>query len=227
LQIQVLDMREFERDQEHAQVASKEEPIHETRRFSHDRPILCVLISVTLAFCLIAGALALIYQGHRSGNEQKSHTECGASLAEFQANGCVFDLLSYTWMPARCKDPATSEDFLSWLSDPQKHLGPWPFFKNRTVGSSLAENRITSEVEFGNRWDMDIWSSMEEHLAHCMFLFLHVSRVAVGEALLRTSDTFPHAEHCFHAIWKGLDGTWDLNEDRKANQKIEIETTTC
>jgi hypothetical protein len=60
-----------------------------------------------------------------------------------------------------------------------------------------------------------------------MFLFLHVSRVVVGEALLRTSDTFPHAEHCFHAIWKGLNGTWNLNEDRKANQKIEIETTTC
>jgi hypothetical protein len=68
---------------------------------------------------------------------------------------------------------------------------------------------------------------MEEHVAHCMFLFLHVSRVAVGEALLRTSDTFPHAEHCFHAIWKGLNGTWDSNEDRKANQKIEIETSTC
>jgi hypothetical protein len=177
----------------------------------------CVLISVTLAFCLIAGVLVLIYQGHMPGTEQERHTECGASLAEFKANGCTFYLLSYTWMPARCKDPSTSADFSSWLSDPQRHLGPWPFFKNRTVGSSLTENRITSEVEFGNRWDMDIWSSMEEHLAHCMFLFLHVSRVAVGEALLRTSDTFAHAEHCFHAIWKGLNGTWNLNEDRKEN----------
>jgi hypothetical protein len=68
---------------------------------------------------------------------------------------------------------------------------------------------------------------MEEHLAYCMFLFLHLSRVAVGKALLKTSDTFPHAEHCLHAIWKGFDGTWDLNGNRKANQKIEIETTTC
>jgi hypothetical protein len=93
-------MFEFKRDQEYAQVASKEEPSKERKRYPHNHPILCVFISATLAFCLIAGALALIYQGHRSGNEQKSHTECGESLAEFKANGCVFDLLSYTWMPA-------------------------------------------------------------------------------------------------------------------------------
>jgi hypothetical protein len=149
-------MFKLKRDQEYAKVASKEEPTKEKRRFLHNHPILCVFVSVTLAFCLIAGALALVYRGHRSGNEQKSHTECGTSLAEFKTNGCVFDLLSYTWIPARCKDPATSDSFSSWLSDPQRHLGTWPFFKNRTVGSSLTENRITSEVEYGNRWDMDI-----------------------------------------------------------------------
>ncbi|KAH8723071.1 hypothetical protein GQ44DRAFT_806023 [Phaeosphaeriaceae sp. PMI808] len=220
-------MFELKRDQEYAQIASEEEPIREKRWFPYNRSIGCVFISVILAFCLIAGLLVLVYQGRRLRSEDERPTECGASLAEFEANGCVFDVLSYNWMPARCKDHATSEEFRSWLSDPRRNLGPWPFFMNMAEGSSLAENRIASEVDFGNRWDMEIWSSMEEHLAHCMFLFLHVSRVALGEAPLRTSDTLPHAEHCFHAIWKGLNGTWNLNEDWKANQRIEIETTNC
>jgi hypothetical protein len=136
-------------------------------------------------------------------------------------------VLSYTWMPARCVDSATSEEFRSWLSDPRRTLGPWPFFKKMPGGSSLAENRISSEADFGIRLDMDIWSSMEEHLAHCLFMFLHMSRVALGEAPLWTSDSYPHAEHCFQAIWKGLNGTWNFNEDRRANHKIEIGVSTC
>lgn len=220
-------MFELKEDHEYAQIASDKEPIGVKKRFSYNRSIVCVFISVVLAFCLIAGLLVLIYQVHRPASEDESPTECGASLAEFEANGCVFDVLSYNWMPARCKDQATSEEFQSWLSEPQRHLGPWPFFTEMVKSSSLAGNRIASEVDLGNRWDMEIWSSMEEHLAHCMFLFLHVSRVALGEAPLRTSDTLPHAEHCYHSIWKGLNGTWNLNADRRANHRIEIETTNC
>jgi hypothetical protein len=50
-------MFEFKRNKEYAQVASKEDPIKEKSRFPHNHPILCVCISVTLAFCLIADVL--------------------------------------------------------------------------------------------------------------------------------------------------------------------------
>lgn len=226
--MRVPGMFELKRVQKYAQVASEEESITEKRRSSYNRSILYVFMGVVLALCLIAGILVLVYQGHRPASEDGGPTECGASLAEFEANGCVFDLLSYNWIPARCKDQTTSEEFLSWLSGPQRHLGPWPFFTKKVKESSLATaNRIGNEVDFGNRWDMEIWSSMEEHLAHCMFLFLHVSRVALGEVPLRTSDTLPHAEHCFHSVWKGLNGTWNFKEDKRANHRIEIETATC
>lgn len=215
-------MLEFKRSQRYAQIAPDEETTPEKGHCTNRCSIAYVVLVITLAISLIAGMLALHYQ-----REHESPTECGASLAEFEANECVFDLLSYNWMPPRCKDHATSKEFDSWLSDPKRNMGPWPFFKNNTRSVTDANNRITSDQDFGERWDMEIWASMEEHLAHCMFLFLHVSRVALGEAPLRTSDTLPHAEHCFHAIWKGLNGTWDINDDWRANQRIEIETTTC
>lgn len=225
--IQIIGMLELQKDQEYAQVASDEDLVGKKRHVFHNRFFRCVVISIFTALCLISGVVILVYQSQRPRNEDKQPGECGASLAGFKANGCVFDPLSYAWMPNRCEDHATSEEFRSWLSDLRRNLGAWPFFTEMSGGSSLARNRIASEEDFGNRWGMDVWSSKEEHLAHCMFLFLHVSRVALGEAPLRTSDTFPHAEHCFHAIWKGLNGTWDLNEDREADQAIEIDVTSC
>ncbi|XP_014551712.1 hypothetical protein COCVIDRAFT_20058 [Bipolaris victoriae FI3] len=220
-------MIELEKDHQYAPVASDEELSGRRRRSPFNRSTGCVMISIFLAFFLITGVVVLVYEGQIPPKEDKSHTECGASLADFEANGCEFDVLSYAWMPTRCKDTATSDEFRSWLSDPLRHLGPWPFFTEMSEGSSLARNRIPSEEDFGNRWEMQVWSSVEEHLAHCMFLFLHVSRVAFGEAPRRAIDTYGHAEHCFHAIWKGLNGTWNMKEDKIANQAIEIEVTSC
>lgn len=219
-------MFKFKKRQEYAQIVSEEQPVRGKRRFLYEHSIGCVM-GVVSVFFLIVGLLVLIYHGQRPGSEEAKTTECGVSLAEFETNGCVFDVLSYTWMPARCIDNATSEEFRSWLSDPRRMLGPWPFFKKVSEGASLAENRLSSEVDFGKRLDMDTWSSMEEHLAHCLFSFLHVSRVALGETPLWTSDSYPHAEHCFQAIWKGLNGTWNFNEERQANQKIEIGVSSC
>lgn len=69
-------------------------------------------------------------------------------------------------------------------------------------GVIIRGNRLSGELDFGERSDMDIWFSMEEHLAHCLLMFLHVSRAALGETHLWTSDSHPHAENCFEAIWK-------------------------
>lgn len=220
-------MFELKRDQQYAQIASEEESVRTKRCFPHNRSIGCVSISVILAFCLTTGLVILVYQVQKPRMEYKQPMECGSSLDEFEANGCVFDLLSYNWIPPRCKDDTTLGEFRSWLSEPRRNMGPWPFFTSSAGIISPSEDRISNEVDFGNRWDMEIWSSMEEHIAHCMFLFLHVSRVAVGEAPLRTSDTVPHAQHCFDAIWKGLNGTWNLNDDLKADQRIGIETASC
>ncbi|PSN60138.1 hypothetical protein BS50DRAFT_593919 [Corynespora cassiicola Philippines] len=219
-------MFKFKEHQKYAQIDS-EYPDGRKSRYLCRYPIGCVLLSVFSVSCLIIGLVVVIYHNQRPGSEHERITECGASLAEFEANGCVFDILSYAWMPARCIDKATSEEFQSWLSDPQRILGPWPFFKEVSGGSSPAENRISSAVEFGNRLDMDIWSTMEEHLAHCMFMFLHASRVALGEAPLWSTDSYPHANHCFQATWKGLNGTWNFYEDSRANHKITIGVSTC
>ncbi|KZM21320.1 uncharacterized protein EKO05_0007963 [Ascochyta rabiei] len=141
--------------------------------------------------------------------------ECGNTTAEAQARGCGFDLLSHNWVPPPCMDTLTESEYRAYVSSPERILGPYPYFLDQEGKQRIPDEHAFSMLANGPTLaDQHVYTTREEHLAHCNFLLRRTHRAA--QRLVQLNDenaAFWHTEHCLgelrHANKKPLD---QLNE---------------
>ncbi|KAF2451062.1 hypothetical protein P171DRAFT_516791 [Karstenula rhodostoma CBS 690.94] len=132
---------------------------------------------------------------------------CGNSFADAQALGCKFDLLSSGWIPHQCFDEASETEYREWiLNTNHSRRGPFPYFKDKELTQPIEGIDALSKYE-----DL-IYTTMEEHLAHCTQLMRRTHRAALsggrmaglnadkdeGGAVVSSS----HVAHCVKMIWR-------------------------
>ncbi|KAF2715974.1 hypothetical protein K431DRAFT_236429 [Polychaeton citri CBS 116435] len=125
---------------------------------------------------------------------------CGNSSTEARALGCVFDLLTNNWMPEYCSDPSTDAEYREWVLDPSRELGAWAFFYD-----DQAERQVGSEEELSDLVGEHVYTTTQNHLAHCAFIARRMHRLVTGEIFAVTHNTFAHTVHCTSAILKSID----------------------
>jgi hypothetical protein len=100
----------------------------------------------------------------------------GNPSTEARAFGCVFDLLTNNWMPEYCPDPVTNAEYRAWVLDSYRQLGAWAYFHDEK-----AENRAASEKELSDLVGTPVYTTTENHLAHCNMLSRQMHRLVPGK----------------------------------------------
>lgn len=136
----------------------------------------------------------------------KTELHCGNSSTDARALGCVFDLLTNNWMPKYCSDPYTDAEFHEWVLQPQRELGAWAYFYDEK-----ALHQVTSEDDLSNMVGKHVYTTTENHLAHCTLLARRMHRLLNGEIHAVAHNTFAHTMHCTSAILKGIESRQELS----------------
>ncbi|KAL6862013.1 hypothetical protein J3F83DRAFT_218874 [Trichoderma novae-zelandiae] len=129
-----------------------------------------------------------------------SQLHCGNSSTEARAMGCVFDLLTNNWMPEYCADPVTDAEYREWVLDPARQLGSWAFYHD-----DQGQKQVASEQALSDLVGSHIYTTSENHLAHCAFLARRMHRLVTGDIAAVAHNTLAHTLHCTRAILKAVE----------------------
>jgi len=171
--------------------------------------ILCFLI------VLITAWRTTLHPVPRSVRYEKKTLECGNTTEQAESRGCAFDLLSHNWLPAPCLDPLTEAEYREYVSSKDRKLGPYPYFLDADGKEHIPDERTFALLANGPTLaDQHVYTTREEHLAHCQFLLRRTHRAAEGKVRLNDENAqFWHTEHCLgelrHPGRKAMD---ELNE---------------
>jgi hypothetical protein len=188
------------------------------------------MAAVTAAAGLVLIILLLL--GIRSGfsHEQlpparPAPANCGNSTAEAKAKGCHFDLLAYSWTPDECYDPVTDAEFFEWITRPERVLGPFPFFYHYN-----ATQKVKNAEELGNAPNTRIYTTREEHLAHCAHFLRRIHRstqLPPGKTYLtERSAGYEHSQHCSDEILGEIDND-ELRKFPRIESSFGISYESC
>lgn len=113
----------------------------------------------------------------------KTHTYgCGENLAEAKARGCVFELMTISWVPPACHDPELDGEFRS--------LG-LQYFRDRSLTQEISYEELSERTEGYS------WSTNRYHLTHCSFMWRKMHR-ALNAGWRQTNHAldYEHTTHC-------------------------------
>ncbi|KAI1636857.1 hypothetical protein F4809DRAFT_362313 [Biscogniauxia mediterranea] len=148
---------------------------------------------------------------------QPRSCNCGETVEEARANGCVYDSLAAAWLPPHCRSAAITEDFESaGPNEPDQWGNTWSYWadKNKTQPMTLEEvSMLPESARRGGQ--MYFYSTHEWHVKHCIYYWRKMwesSRRArgfpgsAGEAgelvIEKRYDTLMHIEHCMAMLMK-------------------------
>ncbi|KAH8819857.1 hypothetical protein F5884DRAFT_865505 [Xylogone sp. PMI_703] len=127
---------------------------------------------------------------------------CGNTTAEARARGCEFDVLSYSWIPRECRDRQTDDEFIQWLYNDDRQLGPWPFFTDREM-----KNRIPDANALSERVNILSYTPQEEHIGHCIFWYRRLHRALSNNFKVDIRGrNLNHTMHCTTMVLKSTTG---------------------
>lgn len=126
-------------------------------------------------------------------------TICGNSTVEARANGCVFDLLNYAWLPVACVDSEVTAEYREWISSLERGV----LFKDPE-----GQFPIEDEEELSERMELKTYISADAHAAHCAFSFRKLHRAYHNRTPLDiTTAGLWHTKHCSSMLMKSH--PWD------------------
>ncbi|OJD34164.1 uncharacterized protein BKCO1_25000116 [Diplodia corticola] len=125
--------------------------------------------------------------GYRSG----TGTPCGNSPAEAEAAGCIFDLMTVSWLAPECYDAELTAQFLE--------DGPWLFYlSNSTLPEAPpAERELIPSLEAIGRTTDLMWTDRRFHIYHCIYGWKMMHRaIERGWKMESSLTSYHHTEHC-------------------------------
>jgi hypothetical protein len=155
------------------------------------------------------------------GQEQ----DCGTTIASARAANCSFDLLSNSWMPTSCYDSETDLEFRSWIARPNRTHGAWPYFTSSSLSPSTHIPDIETLSSMTGLW---LWTTEEEHIAHCIFWARRIHRALEGS--FRWSKGVENMQHTFHCAYEVLDNLLveaPLKKAEKGVVHFKVQFDTC
>ncbi|KAL1640936.1 hypothetical protein SLS58_006552 [Diplodia intermedia] len=125
--------------------------------------------------------------GYKAGTAQP----CGSSPAEAEAAGCIFDVMTVSWLPAECYDGELTAQFIE--------DGPWTFYlSNSTLPEAPPHEReaIPSLDAVGRTTEL-MWTDRRFHVYHCIYGWKMMHRaVERGWKMESSLASYHHTEHC-------------------------------
>ncbi|KXH47894.1 hypothetical protein CNYM01_01412 [Colletotrichum nymphaeae SA-01] len=170
----------------------------------------CRLLIVSLA---AYGLYSLLTSDSPSNSQpQGMSCNCGETIAEARANGCVYDSLAAAWLPPHCRSPELTAEFESLgPNEPDTTGNTWGYWhdKNQTHPMTLEEvSQLPEAARHGQH--ARFFTTHQWHLVHCVFYWRKMweaarcSRGIAGAScgkdgmlvIEKRYDTLMHINHC-------------------------------
>lgn len=128
------------------------------------------------------------------------HLDCGSSDNEAKANGCIFDVMVYAWIPPACYERDLAEEVI----DPTSHLAEY-----RAAGvfewhaGPNFTQPLPQDANVLQEYDT-VWATMKWHQAHCLYFWRLLTRAVLRSSqdgweyayVLSLGTDWPHTLHC-------------------------------
>lgn len=113
-------------------------------------------------------------------------TDCGHTVEEARAKGCVFDVMMQDWMPRPCYDEALSERYLL--------AGNWSWWADQEATTFLS----LEEMRKGEH--SVIYVIQDYHRQHCIYAWEKMVRAIRNDwPLIEELISYDHVMHCRHS----------------------------
>ncbi|MCJ1329218.1 hypothetical protein MMC10_005896 [Thelotrema lepadinum] len=136
--------------------------------------------------------------------------DCGRTVDEAKAAGCIFDVMSFHWVPPQCYDAEITDLFLA--------ARDWKWY-SKYHGNASDEIPIET-IREGHT---SAWVPWEYHPVHCTHQWRKMHRAfAAGRPLDSALGNYNHTLHCEEMLWRGeWYGKWVVNT------KVERKFVSC
>lgn len=108
--------------------------------------------------------------------------QCGESAAEAKALGCIFELMTVSWVPPECHDEELNQEFRS--------VRDWHFYKDLEGSQEIGEAELSemTVLAFGTN---------EFHRMHCGYSWMKMHRALKrGGRIEAGISYYKHTTHC-------------------------------
>lgn len=128
--------------------------------------ILLLVVTATASALLMGSAVYTLDRFGRSpasgfsSSTSKPGTlfgDCGETVPDAIASGCIYDVMSSIWLPPTCADPELTQQFLA--------LKAWTWWYDRNMTQKVP----FAEVQAGEH--EALWVSREFHWYHCTYMW--------------------------------------------------------
>jgi hypothetical protein len=164
-----------------------------------------LLVAMTLVGLLAAGILAYAIPLSLQIAERKNEFgDCGSTIDEARAKGCMFDNLSFAWQQPACFHGELLECFRA-RSNITYYTSP----------NMSPETRIPDEEVYNGDW-ADVFATKEQHQVHCAFMLTKLHEATLNHLPLDSEVMgFEHTIHCGQVLMQDwLHELKDCNEGK-------------
>jgi hypothetical protein len=105
---------------------------------------------------------------------------------------------------------------------PNRHLGPWAFFLD-----SAAKHQVKSEKDLSRLIGNHVYTTTENHLAHCTFLARRMHRLTTGEIEAVAHNAFAHTLHCTSAILGAISAPGPVISKSVITSTFDVSVVSC
>jgi hypothetical protein len=154
-----------------------------------------VAVTLLALFTLATMDIVLGYKQSVPTPLQKS-SGCGSTPKEAKQLGCVFDLMSWCWLPPACHDESLALEHLQY--------GPWDWYED------VAGTRPVTEEEAETGEITPLYVEESFHQIHCIYIWKKQHRAYLGGGVIDDYVAgFNHTVHCSKTLLRQV--PWHTN----------------
>lgn len=163
---------------------SKPAQSRESRTFHQQHGIQIGNLALYITLLTLFGMIVVdLIWGRQSSNPLIESSNCGATPSEAKAKGCIFDLMSWCWLPPACHDETLSREILDW--------GPWLWYEDVKATRPVAQDiAALGEIDI-------LYVEESFHQTHCTYIWKKMHRAYLAQRAIDSYiGGFNHTIHC-------------------------------
>ncbi|KEF63484.1 uncharacterized protein A1O9_01462 [Exophiala aquamarina CBS 119918] len=158
-----------------------------TQAHKFDRPgSLNILTRMSKAYlgvyALGAVCIVVLIASLFSNEHLQSLPSCGSTISSAQKRGCLFDPMSFSWLPAECLEQDLIQDFLN--------VTDWHWYLD--INGTMEAPRAT--VLTGQY--PELFVTREYHRVHCVYMWRKMHRGLERGVIDTYIGNYHHTAHC-------------------------------
>lgn len=167
---------------------------------------------------------------HESTQFSRRSKTCEMPPSTAMAQGCKFDILSFSWLPAPCFDGELTSQFLAMKPEGWKwyaldSAAPGYYNHSIQVGADDVVEIDIAEVQQGNYSSLLVTN--DYHFYHCLFAWRKLHRALQGFANMDSYIvSLNHTNHCVHMLGHYWEGSKEMSGS-KLETIISRKTPQC